>query len=163
MAVILIVDDEMILRQLFERVLRADGHEVSVAGHGREAIAVMLRQRPDVVLLDLNMPVMDGVSFLRVVRRRPEWKEIPVIVLSALADTGHVMQAREFGVTDYLLKSGFMLKELRLRLKKYLPPVEAVAAPVGDAAGTVVPLEGGPGVDSSEARGEPVVAEAKGK
>ena len=121
MARILVIDDELILRQLFERVLRSEGHEVVVAANGREGLVMMNPQAPDLILLDLVMPVMDGMSFLRSMRRRAEWKEIPVIVVSGVIDRHQVLSVKELGVVDYMLKAGFEMGELRARLAKHLP------------------------------------------
>jgi CheY-like chemotaxis protein len=77
MGTILIVDDEPIIRQLFQNILEREGHTVLVAGNGREGIAIMRQQTPDLIMLDLQMPVMDGMSFLRLVRRHPDWKDVP--------------------------------------------------------------------------------------
>jgi|SRR5687767_1992660 len=121
MARILVIDDELILRQLFERVLRSEGHEVVVAANGREGLVMMNPQPPDLILLDLVMPVMDGMSFLRSMRRRAEWKDIPVIVVSGVIDRHQVLQVKELGVVDYMLKAGFEMGDLRARLAKHLP------------------------------------------
>ena len=120
MARILIVDDETIVRQLFAKVLQNAGHDVALAANGREAISHMEACRPDLVLLDLVMPVMDGMAFLRVLRRRPEWKDVPVIVVSGVVDRQQVVKVAELGVQDYLLKCDFAMEELKARLAKYV-------------------------------------------
>lgn len=122
MADILVVDDEPILRQLFERVLAHEGHRVRLAANGRDALASLGEGVPDLILLDLQMPTMDGTTFLRHLRRVPEWSKLPVIVMSAVADESRVRDAGTLGVRDYLLKAGFSLKTLRQRLDKYLEP-----------------------------------------
>jgi len=123
MATILIVDDEPIIRQLFQKVLEHDGHTIITAGNGREGLEAMRQQVPDLILLDLMMPLMDGISFLRLLRRHPEWSEIPVVVMSAMADKHNISNAGSLGVRDYLLKAGFSLGNLRNRIAKYLEPV----------------------------------------
>ena len=121
MALIMIVDDEVIVRQLFERVLQGQGHEVVVASNGREALTLMQLRLPDLVMLDLTMPVMDGTSFLRSMRRRPEWKHIPVIVISGVVDRHEVIRVKQLGISDYILKTNFEMNDLRQRLAKHLP------------------------------------------
>jgi CheY-like chemotaxis protein len=121
MARILVVDDETIVRQLFAKVLQSAGHDVVLAGNGREGIFQMEARRPHLVLLDLVMPVMDGMAFLRVLRRRPEWKDVPVIVISGVVDRQQVLQVADLGVQDYLLKCDFAMDDLRSRLAKYVP------------------------------------------
>jgi CheY-like chemotaxis protein len=121
MALILVVDDESIVRQLFAKVLQGDGHEVLTAANGREALYLMSPRRPDVVLLDLMMPVMDGLSFLRVLRRRDDWRHVPVMMISGVLDRQLVLRAKQLGVTDFLLKSGFAMGAFRTRLARHLP------------------------------------------
>jgi CheY-like chemotaxis protein len=121
MARILVVDDEAIVRQLFAKVLQSAGHDVIVAPNGRDGILRMEEAIPDLVLLDLVMPVMDGMAFLRVLRRRPEWKQVPVIIVSGVVDRQQVLKAGDLGVQDYLLKCDFAMDELRARLAKYVP------------------------------------------
>src|SRR5688572_27744750 len=131
MSLILIVDDELIVRQLFERVLQGEGHEVIVAANGREGLTAMGQRTPDLVLLDLLMPVMDGMSFLKSMRRRPEWEAVPVIVISGVMDRHQVLKVKELGVADYMLKTGFSMGDLRARIAKHLtkPKGTRVASP----------------------------------
>jgi CheY-like chemotaxis protein len=131
MALIMIVDDEVIVRQLFERVLQGQGHEVVVASNGREALTMMQMRLPDLVMLDLTMPVMDGTSFLRSMRRRPEWKNIPVIVISGVVDRHEVLRVKQLGISDYILKTNFEMNDLRQRLAKHLPKPRGAKAARG--------------------------------
>ena len=85
MATILIVDDEPILRQLFQKVIEHDGHTVMTASNGREALEVMREQVPDLIMLDMQMPAMDGTTFLRLIRRHQDWAHVPVVIMSAMA------------------------------------------------------------------------------
>lgn len=129
MATILIVDDEPILRQLFQRVLEHDGHQVLTAGNGREALEVMRRQVPDLIMLDMLMPAMDGETFLRLIRRHVDWAQVPVVIMSAVANEADIRHVGSLGVKDYLLKAGFSLPVLRARLAKYLAPPTPAAEP----------------------------------
>jgi CheY-like chemotaxis protein len=133
MATILIIDDEPIIRQLFQKVLEHEGHSVLTAGNGREALEVMKHHLPDLLLLDMMMPLMDGMSFLRLMRRNANWAQIPVVIMSALADKQNVCNAGGLGVRDYLLKAGFSLPVLRKRIKKYLEPQPQQQTPEPDA------------------------------
>jgi len=80
---VLVVDDDPDARERVRHVLERDGWTVAEAGNGREALDSIGQSLPRVILLDLTMPVMDGFSFLHELRARPEWRDIPVIVLSA--------------------------------------------------------------------------------
>lgn len=144
MATILIVDDEPILRQLFQRVLEHEGHTVMTAGNGREALSVMRERVPDLIMLDMMMPTMDGTTFLRLMRRHPEWARVPVVIMSAVATETHIRNVGALGVKDYLLKAGFSLPVLRERIRKYLDPIsptEPTADPLADVPATTVLVE----------------------
>jgi len=80
---VLLVEDDRPTREMMARTLSRSGWRVSEAGNGREALEKMSRETPGLILLDLMMPVMDGFDFLLEMRSSPEWKEVPVIVLTA--------------------------------------------------------------------------------
>src|SRR5450755_3383060 len=82
MSIILVVDDITLCREAISRLLEYEGFTVLRANHGREAWALMYHHAPDLVLLDLKMPEMDGVTLLRMIRGSPRWHELPVIVLT---------------------------------------------------------------------------------
>ena len=82
-AEILIVDDERPLRELLASVLEDVGYRVRVAIHGRDALALIEETRPDLIIMDLMMPVMGGAELYQRLKRRPETRGIPVIVMSA--------------------------------------------------------------------------------
>jgi CheY-like chemotaxis protein len=125
MATILIVDDEPILRQLFQKVLEHEGHTVMTAANGRDALAVLRERVPDLIMLDLLMPTMDGTTFLRLMRRHADWADIPVVIMSAIANETHIRNVGALGVKDYLLKAGFSLTGLKERIRKYVEPMPA--------------------------------------
>ena len=79
---ILIADDEPDVRSTMKLLLECDGHCVDVAANGREAVEVATMHVPDVVVMDLNMPVMDGVSAARVLRQHPVTQAVPIVALS---------------------------------------------------------------------------------
>ena len=104
MARVLIVDDDRDIRELVRlRLLRA-GHEVLAAGDGPEAVALVDAEgAPDLAVLDVSMPDMDGHELLAVLRERPSFSGVPVVFLSAHADERDVAAARALGA-DYVLK-----------------------------------------------------------
>src|SRR3954471_9636671 len=104
MAKILIVDDGEDARESLAVVLREQGHTVTGAPNGREALTVILTDLPDVVLLDLLMPEMDGPSFLEVVRSYLRIPSLPVVVLAALSDSPMIDRARALRVNTILVK-----------------------------------------------------------
>lgn len=125
LSVILVVDDMAIYREPIEAVLRAKGYEVMLAADGRAAIASVSAQRPDVVILDLGLPVVDGLGVLAHLRGCARTASVPVLILSAEADKGKVIEAAKLGISGYLLKSQFSLTDLLSRIKALLPPAAA--------------------------------------
>ncbi|HEX4795733.1 MAG TPA: response regulator [Humisphaera sp.] len=112
MADVLVVDDESDGCDVLSRFLARDGHTVRSVPNGREALAALVTHTPDVVVLDLLMPEMDGVSFLEVIRCYLRWSSIPVIVLTALPSGVTVNRARELGVHYVFHKAAFQLSDL---------------------------------------------------
>jgi CheY-like chemotaxis protein/HD-like signal output (HDOD) protein len=125
---ILVVDDMPIFRDPIAASLRLAGFATVCAANGREALAAAAAHRPDVILLDVAMPVMDGIACLRGLRADPELAKTPVILLTAMSDKRYVVEAGKLGVHDYLLKSAFSMQELLTRVYKY---VERPAKPGG--------------------------------
>ena len=139
----LVVEDEAALRNALVRSLRASGWETVEAASGRDALALWAGQPPDVVLLDLGLPDIDGLDVLQSARRAGH--ETPVLLLTARGTIGDRVLGLNFGADDYLLKP-FDLGELHARLRALLrrahrPAHAAAAAPhrigalVRDAAG----------------------------
>lgn len=102
MAAILVVDDESNIRRMVARVLEAEGHRAREAGDGRAAIAAIEEEEPEVVLLDLAMPELDGLATLRIVRER--WPELPVVMMSGRATLGDAVQATKLGAFHFIEK-----------------------------------------------------------
>jgi class 3 adenylate cyclase len=101
---ILVVDDDEGNRQLLERRLRRLGHHVGSAIHGAEALTLLRSAPCDLVLLDIQMPVMDGEKTLQILRADPDLQRLPVIVLSASRELSRVVRCIELGAEDYLPK-----------------------------------------------------------
>lgn len=118
---ILVVDDMPIFREPIAASLRREGYETVCASNGKEALQEVERQRPDLILLDLAMPVMDGIACLKVLRQNPANKDIPVLILSALSEREAVTEAARLGVQGYLLKSQFSLGDLLARVREKAP------------------------------------------
>jgi adenylate cyclase len=101
---VLVVDDDRVNRLLLTRSLERDGHRVSAAENGRTALRLLHDDPPDVVLLDIVMPELDGVSVLERIKRDPALKHVPVIMISAVDETESVVRCIEMGAEDYLPK-----------------------------------------------------------
>ena len=86
MAVILVVDDDKDTCESLERFLQRSNHVAVCAGDGQRAMTALIDERPDLVLLDLKMPEMDGITFLNIVRSYLRWTTLPIIVISGVVD-----------------------------------------------------------------------------
>jgi CheY-like chemotaxis protein len=104
--VVLIVDDDPEHRELLRRYVVQLGHETIEAEHGGQALEMLDARRPDVILLDVYMPVVDGFEMLERLKDHPAWREIPVVVLSAVDDLASVVRCIQLGAEDYLHKPG---------------------------------------------------------
>jgi DNA-binding NtrC family response regulator len=114
---ILVVDDEPRVCQLFEKILREEGYQVVTATSGRQALALAAEARPQLVLLDLVMPEMDGVATLKELRRRDHWGA--VIMLTAQGTLQTAREAMMLGAYDYITKP-FNLEFLKSVLREGL-------------------------------------------
>jgi diguanylate cyclase (GGDEF)-like protein len=101
---LLIVDDDLVVRTLAAESLKAAGFEVSEAGDGPSGLAQIEQCRPDLLLLDLIMPGMDGYEVCRALRERPDLARMPVIMLTGLQDSASIERAYESGATDFITK-----------------------------------------------------------
>lgn len=103
-ASILIADDDGVSRKLLQRLLEQDGHDVRAAADGREALDLFRAEPSDVVLLDIVMPELDGISVLEQLKATPGAVDVPVIMISAVDETDSVVRCIEIGADDYLPK-----------------------------------------------------------
>ena len=101
---ILAVDDEKHICRLVQVNLERQGYEVVTANDGKEALEKVQTERPDLVVLDVMMPYMDGFEVLQTLRRNPETRDIPVIMLTAKAQDADVFKGWQSGVDCYLTK-----------------------------------------------------------
>ena len=114
---ILVVEDDQTLRKVLNDKLEHDGYEVVSAENGQVGLEKALSDNPDCILLDVIMPVKDGISMLRDLRRSKSASEIPVILLTNLDDSQTALDALENGVTDYLVKSDWTLEDVLLKIE----------------------------------------------
>jgi two-component system, chemotaxis family, chemotaxis protein CheY len=147
MSRILVVDDDPDIRDLLSDAMELIGHCVNTAAHGGEALEQLARQRADLVLLDVMMPVMDGWTFLRHCRSDARWAALPVLVLSAMHDV-HPAQA---GAQAYMGKP-FVLAALLEHVERLLTE-RTGSSNTGPAAAPA-----GVGSSLSDARGPASIA-----
>ena len=101
----LIIEDDASIRAVLKRIMsKKFGFNIYQAGDGMEGLKVLEETSPDLVLLDISMPVMNGIEFLQVIRHESKYKDIPVFILSAVNDRKLIKQMIDLGVNDYILK-----------------------------------------------------------
>jgi len=106
-ALILVVDDEFSVAEVLQSVLADSGHEVIMAVNGRQGLERLNERRPDLVLLDFMMPIMDGPALLRAMRRDPAYRDIPAVVMSSLPESAVAEAAG--GLFSAILRKPFKL------------------------------------------------------
>lgn len=121
MSTVMVVEDCQPARDVVMRILKREGFDVIGASNGNEAWELLRQQtRPDLLLLDVMMPEMDGMTLLSLLRQDPRTRDLPVILLTALSDEGRMMRARELGVREYLVKTRFSYDDLINQVSKYI-------------------------------------------
>lgn len=105
MSKVMLVEDDNNLRQIYSIRLTAEGYTIVSAGDGEEALAVAVRERPDLIVSDVMMPKISGFDMLDILRSTPETKDIKVIMMTALSSEDQRMRGENLGADRYLVKS----------------------------------------------------------
>ena len=119
MSRILLVDDERDIIDLITLHLEREGHEIFAVGNGLRVLAAAIQHEPELIVLDLMLPGIDGINVFRQLRAEPKTRSIPVIMLTARSQTGDRIAGLETGADDYLTKP-FSPRELLLRIQAVL-------------------------------------------
>jgi two-component system, cell cycle response regulator DivK len=117
---ILVVEDQEDNRQIVRDLLTATDYEVMEAENGEEALAAVSKQRPDLILMDIQLPVMDGYEATRRIKADPALSAIPVIAVTSYALSGDEEKARAAGCDDFVPKP-FSPRQLLAKIRQYLP------------------------------------------
>jgi two-component system chemotaxis response regulator CheY len=117
---ILVVDDSITIRQMVGYTLKQAGFAVVEGGNGQEALGRLDSQRVDMIITDLNMPVMDGITFIRQVRSRPGMKGIPVLMLTTESQDSKKQEGKAAGATGWIVKP-FHPEKLLATIARVLP------------------------------------------
>ncbi|MBI2855421.1 MAG: response regulator transcription factor [Chloroflexi bacterium] len=125
---VLVVDDEVSIRKFVAASLRAEGYDVSLASNGEEALRLVEESLPDLIILDIRMPGVDGFEVCRRIR---EWSQMPIIMLSALTEEEDKVKCLRMGADDYLVKP-FGISELVARIEAVLRRAGANQVPVDE-------------------------------
>jgi CheY-like chemotaxis protein len=123
MANVLIVDDDEEGCRPLVRLLQYVGHSPFFVHDGRAALSMLEQLRPDMILLDVMMPGLDGIEVLKIIRSHPQLKDLPVVVYSALNDSQTMNKAMQSGAHSYLVKSKASFTDIQSCIETHLPPM----------------------------------------
>lgn len=117
---ILLVEDDHFVSDIYKRKLASDGYEVLFAPDGREALKALEGTIPDLVLLDIMMPFVDGMEVLQKMKEDERWKNIPVVMLTNLAEKDNIEKSIAMGADGYVIKAHFTPSEVVQKIKTVL-------------------------------------------
>lgn len=117
---VFIVEDDEFLRSLTVKRLEKEGYEVAVSPDGEGAMDGILKEKPDIILLDLLLPGLNGYEVLQKIRDNGETKSMPVIVFSNLGQREDIEKAKAIGVSDFLIKANFTLDDVVIKVSSLL-------------------------------------------
>jgi two-component system chemotaxis response regulator CheY len=124
---VLVVDDSAAIRKILQRVLRQTGMAIRTiheAGDGQEALALLAAEEVDLILSDINMPKMDGLELLALVKAEAQWRRIPVVMITTEGGETRVAEAVKLGAAGYVRKP-FTADQIKEKLAGILAPVQA--------------------------------------
>lgn len=117
---VLIIDDDLTLNQMYEERLQMEGYQVLTARNGQEALEIGQKAKPDLILLDIMMPGLDGFAVLEKFRQLSQTRKTPIILVTALIQETVRIKGNQLGATDYLVKSEITPAQLVAKIKQYL-------------------------------------------
>ena len=119
-ASVLIIEDDSYISDMYRIKLESEDFEVIITGDGMAGIKVLEKRRPDIVLLDVVMPKIDGFNVLKIIKKNPELKEIPIVLLTNLSQKENVEKGFELGADSYIIKAHFTPSEVIEKIKDIL-------------------------------------------
>ena len=120
MTKVLVVEDDKMISQMYSVKLKQEGYEVLTAENGSAAIEQAVEHHPDIILLDIILPQLDGFSVLQELRLNKAFKETPIIMLTNLGTTDDIEKGKQMGATDYLVKANLTPGQVCEKIKEYL-------------------------------------------
>ena len=117
---ILIVEDDQTYARIYQIKLSQEGFRVTPAADGNQALEVIKREKPDLILLDLIMPGKDGFETLKELKADANYKDIPVIAFSNVGQDEDIGRAKQLGIVDYLVKTNLSVQEMVEKVKEHL-------------------------------------------
>lgn len=120
MAKVLIIEDDPLMIRMYKKIFSFDGYEVDTAGDGEEGFSKISSFKPTVILLDVMMPKLNGLEVLEKIKKDPDLKSIPVIMLTNLAGQQDIDKALELGAVKYIVKSEYDPKQVSDMVKEII-------------------------------------------
>ena len=117
---ILVVEDQPDSRQIIRDMVAGTDYEIAEAENGEEALAAIAKQRPDLILMDIQLPIMDGYTATRLIKTDPALRSIPIIAVTSYALAVEEKKARAAGCDDYVTKP-FSPRQLLAKIRQYMP------------------------------------------
>lgn len=117
---IAIIEDDSVISQMYRMKFEADGFDVQLANNGKRGVALVENFLPDMILLDLQMPEMNGVDALEIIRKKDWGKNIPVIILTNLGEEESPKELRALGIHSYIVKANLTPRQVVQRVKEAL-------------------------------------------
>ena len=106
-------------RQIIRDMIAPTDYEITEVENGAQALEAIAKQRPDLILMDIQLPIIDGYTATRKIKANPAWRSIPIIAVTSYALSGEAKKAREAGCDDYVPKP-FSLRQLLAKIRQYL-------------------------------------------
>lgn len=120
MTKIAIIEDDTVISQMYRMKFEADGFEVQLANNGKRGVALVENFSPDLILMDLQMPEMNGAEALAVIRKHTWGKDIPVIILTNLGQEESPKEIKDLGIHSYIVKAELTPRQVVQRVKEAL-------------------------------------------
>lgn len=145
MSKVMVVEDDASLREIYSIRITAEGYEVVSAGDGEEALAMAVREKPDLILSDVMMPKISGFDMLDILRSTPETAGIKVVMMTALSAEDQRQRGERLGADRYLVKSQVGIEDVINTIHEVLgdktaaPAPDPIAAPAADAVAPQAP------------------------
>jgi len=117
---IAIIEDDPVISQMYRMKFEADGFEVALANDGKKGVELVEAFGPDMILLDIQMPVMGGAEALEVIRGKAWGKDIPVIILTNMGEEESPKSLRDLGIHSYIVKANLTPRQVEQRVKEAL-------------------------------------------
>ncbi len=116
---VLLVEDDTMISGMYKTRLEQDGYQVKLAANGSEGLSMATEENPDLILLDVMMPQIDGFSLLQELRSKDDFKKIPILMLTNLGTTEDKEKGEKFGATEYLIKADLTPSDVSQTVARY--------------------------------------------